>query len=67
MNSFVIKLNQKETEFLIEMIKFQDDYSEKNEIFGYEELIDFAENLLEQNTKYLELLSFPFCIFIHHP
>ena len=57
MNSFVIKLNQKETENLIEMIKNHNNISNKNEIFGYDELVFFADNLLKQNIKYIELLK----------
>lgn len=57
MKSLVIKLNQKETENLIEMIESHDDFLEKNEVMNYEELFEFTEGLLEQNLKYGELLK----------
>jgi len=57
MNSYIIKLDKKETESLIKEIESHDHCSEINELLGYEELIDFTDELLQQNIKYVELLK----------
>ena len=57
MNSFLIKLNENEKYNLIKMIKDNDELYNKDEIIGQEELICFAENLLEQNVKCNEFLK----------
>jgi len=57
MNSYIIKLDQKETENLIKEIESHEYCLDKNELIGYEELIDYTDELLQQNNKYVELLK----------
>ncbi len=57
MNSFLIRLNENEKYNLINMIKYNDELFNRDEIIDQEELISFAENLLEQNIKCNEILK----------